>query len=162
MQNFCKFWMLLVQAKCPSLWWFFSGVHRFWAIKLQRPKMIFLWFFSLRSLIAQNLCTLEQNHHKLGRLACIKSIQNFQKFCIYLNLDRSYAGSSEFLTGCRISATVQNRIENLNFLLYEHFLWTKPDLLVPQTWLSVNQVDLQMKNKSVPLHVQFRFHCTWQ
>ena len=162
MQNFCKFWMLLIQAKRPSLWWFCSRVHRFWAIRLRRLKNHKNNIFGLWSFIAQNLCTLEQNHHKLGHLACTKSIQNLQKFCIYLNLDRSYARSSEFLTGCRISATVQNRIEIFNFLSSDHVLWTKPDLLVPQTWLSVNQVDLQMKNKSVPLHDLFKFHVTRQ
>ena len=33
----------------------------------------------LLSLVAQNLCTLEKNHHEPGHLAYTKCIQNFKK-----------------------------------------------------------------------------------
>ena len=87
-------------------------------------------------------------------------------FIIYsskpMHSDKSYAKSSEFWTGCRISAIVQNRIDSFNFLSPDHVLWTKPDPQVPKTWSAVNRVGLQVKNKSVPLHVLFIFHCTRQ
>ena len=81
-----------------------------------------------------------------------KSIHNLKTYLIYLNLDTCYANSSILKKSCKVSTSVLNRIRNLDFFLFEHTLWTKGQLWVPQTWTSVNPLHHQMAYKSVPLH----------
>ena len=84
----------------------------------------------------------------MGYLVYAKTFQNLQKKSIYLDLNTSYAKSSKFSKKFRDSATVQSKLTIFYFFLFEHKLWTKGDLWVPQAWSSVNPLD---HNKHFPL-----------
>ena len=89
-------------------------------------------------------------------LVYTKIFQNLQKNCIYVDLDMSYAKSSKFWKKFRDSATVPSKITIFYFFLFEHNLWTKGDLWVPQTWSSVNLLDHKKRfPHSCPISAEF-------
>ena len=119
--------------------------------------MLFLSISMLLSPIAY-LCTLEKitsNWDNQPLLRAFRIYKNFAYRSTQTKVIQDLMNSGPD-PGFLLLYIAKSKI--LIFFSPDHVLWTKLD----QTCLSVNQVDQQMKNKSFPLHVQVRFHCTQQ